>query len=338
VTKRHLATALFTLSVLSSTAQPRSITFKPTVYYNNFSPKYAPVLSIRPADTIKTESVDAGGIDKNGVRLAKSGNPVTGPFYIEGAQPGDVVAVTFTNVSLNRNYATSVEGLVKRTMSMKKIKNVHGRNAKMVKWTLNIQNGIATPDFENEHLKDFKVPLRPFLGCVGVAARSESKASLTYFADEYGGNMDFYKITKGATVYLPVFHEGALLYLGDGHAGQGDGEINGDALETSMDFTFVTRVIKGNWKIEFPFVEDDTHIIAMAMDKTIEQALKSANLALFEWLQLNYQLTLGEATHVIGHLIEYRIPTLAGPKLEVAAMIKKEHLSGLIRKPAVSRQ
>jgi acetamidase/formamidase len=141
--------------------------------------------------------------------------------------------------------------------------------------------------------------------------------------------MDFYKITKGATIYLPVFHEGGLLYLGDGHAAQGDGELNGDALETSMDFAFVARVIKGKPQIKFPLIEDSEHIVAMAMDKTLEQALKKATLGLLEWLQTSYHLTIKEATQVIGHLIEYRIPTLAGPKLEVAAMIRKEYLTGL---------
>ena len=96
-----------------------------------------------------------------------------------------------------------------------------------------------------------------------------------------------------------------------------------------MDFAFVVRVIKGKPQIKFPLIEDPEHIVAMAMDKTLEQALKKATLGLLEWIQTSYHLTIKEATQVIGHLIEYRIPTLAGPKLEVAAMIKKEYLTGL---------
>ena len=97
-----------------------------------------------------------------------------------------------------------------------------------------------------------------------------------------------------------------------------------------MDFAFVARVIKGKPQIKFPLIEDSEYIVAMGMDKTLEQALKKATLGLMEWLfQTSYHLTIKEATQVIGHLIEYRIPTLAGPKLEVAAMIKKEYLTGL---------
>ena len=327
---KYLITVFLSVIILLSTSgQSRSITFTPTVYYNNFSQKFPPVFVVHQGDTIKSVSVDAGGFDKNGERVAKRGNPLTGPFYIDSAETGDIVAITLTNVSLNRDYATTVEGFVKRSLPMETIKEVYGRNAKLVKWTLDIKNGFAIPNFANQHLAGFKIPLRPFLGCVGLAAPQESKEPLTYFADVYGGNMDFYKMTQGATIYLPVFHEGGLLYLGDGHAAQGDGELNGDALETSMDFSFVARVIKGKPQIKFPLIEDSEHIVAMAMDKTLEQALKKATLGLLEWLQISYNLTLKEATQVIGHLIEYRIPTLAGPKLEVAAMIKKEYLAGL---------
>jgi acetamidase/formamidase len=144
--------------------------------------------------------------------------------------------------------------------------------------------------------------------------------------------MDFRKVTTGATIYLPVFHEGGLLYLGDGHAQQGDGEINGDALETSMDFAFVARVIKGHPPIQFPRIEDDEHIVAMAMDKSLELALQNATFGLLEWIQNDYGLTAREASQVIGPLIEYRIPSIASPDLEIAAMIKKNYLTGLKRK------
>ncbi len=214
---------------------------------------------------------------------------------------------------------------------MDNIKEIYARNAKGIKWTLDRTNGYAMPQTPHEHLGAFKVELRPFMGCVGVAAPVKSKEPLTYFADQYGGNMDFYKVTTGATVYLPVYHEGALVYIGDGHAAQGDGEINGDALETSMDFSFVARVIKGGSPLNFPRIEDNEHIIAMGMDDTLEDALKTATLGLLQWIQKDYGLSLKEAAQVIGPSIEYRIPTLAGPKLEVAAMLKKQVLSGLVK-------
>ena len=143
--------------------------------------------------------------------------------------------------------------------------------------------------------------------------------------------MDFKRISQGATIYLPVFHDGALLYFGDGHAAQGDGEINGDALETSMEFSFVATVINNHPELQFPRVEDSEYIIAMGMDKTMEEALKKATLNLLQWVQQDYGLSLKESSQVIGNLIEYRIPTIASPKLEIAAMIRKEYLKNLTK-------
>ncbi len=95
-----------------------------------------------------------------------------------------------------------------------------------------------------EHLDSFKVPLRPFLGCIGVAPSNKKNEILSFFQGDFGGNLDCSFVTQSATVYLPVFHDGAYLYIGDGHAVQGDGEIAGNALETSLDISFTVKVIK----------------------------------------------------------------------------------------------
>ena len=330
---RKALTLSLILSTLTAFGQPKTIEFKPTTYYRNFSHKISPALKIFPGDTLVSETVDAGGFDKAGKRIAERGNPQTGPFYIEGAMPGDVLAITLTEISLNRDYALTVEQFVKRSLPFEVAKPVFGRNAKQVKWTLDREKGFAFPQITHEHLSNLKIPLKPFMGCVAVAAPPKDKEPLTYFAGQFGGNMDFYKIAQGATVYLPVFHEGALLYMGDGHALQGDGEITGDALETSMDFSLVTRVIKSTeLQIKFPRIEDNEHIMAMATAKTLEEALKQATLGLLEWVQKDYGLSLNEATQVLGPLMEYRIPTLAGPKVEIIAMLKKEPLKGLTKK------
>lgn len=326
---KYLLTCIFTTTTLLVVAQPKSITFKPTTYYNSFSHKHLPVLKVQQGDTIKSESVDAGGFDMDGKRIAKSGNPVTGPFFIEGASPGDIIAITLTSVSFNRDDATTVAGFLKRSVPLDVFKEVFDPHAARVKWKLEQEKGYATPEIEGQSLIDFKIPINPFMGCLGLAAPLKSKEPLTYSAGEYGGNMDFNKVRTGATVYLPVFHEGGLLYFGDGHAQQGDGEINGDALETSMNFAFTARVIKGQPSIDFPRIEDDEHVISVAMDKTMEEALKSSTHGLIQWLQRDYDLTTREVSQVLGPLIEYRIPSIASPDFEIAAMIKKKYLVAL---------
>lgn len=326
---RYYLILLFLTSCQFSFCQYKRIFFQPTVFYRTFSPNNNPVLKIIPGDTIFSESVDAGGFDKTGTRVTERGNPLTGPFYVEGVSKGDVIAVTLTKVSLNRNYATTVEGFVPRSLPKDIIKKTW-RNAKLAKWDLDIEKGYAYPNVVHEHLKNFKVALTPFLGCVGVAAPSKRKETLTYFAGPFGGNMDFSKVTQGATIYLPVFHDGAFLYVGDGHAVQGDGELTGDALETSMSFAFVTRIIKKEvLTLTFPRIEDSTFIISVAFDKTLDNALKIATKGLLDWIQQDYHLSFLEATHVIGTSIEYKIPALAGPEVEIAAMLKKEILMNL---------
>lgn len=324
---RLLVAIPFLLLPLSNFGQ--SISCNPTVYYNSFSYKHPVAFVIKQGDTINSESVDAGGFDKFGVSVAKSGNPVTGPFFVDGAKPGDVVAVTITSVTLTRNYASTVQSFLARSLPMEEIRSIYGRNAKRVTWQFNENKTRASPEPVYPNMPDFSIALRPFIGCVGVAARIEDKEPLTYSTDSYGGNMDFNRVTSGATIFIPVFHDGALLYFGDGHAAQGDGEINGDALETSIGFSFVARIIKDNDSIVFPRIEDSEYVIAMGMDKTLENALKMATLNLLKWIQADYGLNLKEATQVIGTLIEYRIPTIASPKFEIAAMIKKESLNNL---------
>lgn len=328
---RNLITTLLLTTQFLTFGQGKSIEFKPTVYYNNFSYKFPYATKVQQGDTIKSESVDAGGFDKKGERLAKSGNPLTGPFYINDALPGDILAVTLTNVSLNRDYSSTVEGFIERSMPMKSIKEVFGRNTQRVTWKFDWDKKTASPQLDYKHLKNFSIPLNPFMGCVGVAAPKESNEPQTYSADNYGGNMDFKEVTKGATIYLPVYHEGGLLYIGDGHAAQGDGELNGDALETSMNFSFVARIIKGKPKLEFPRIENSDYLIAIGMDKSMDEALKIATNGLLQWLQQDYNLTIQEATQVIGMTIEYRVPTLASPKYVIAAMIKKSYLDGVTK-------
>ena len=169
--------------------------------------------------------------------------------------------------------------------------------------------------------------IKPFFGCVGLAAPGDQMLS-TADSGPAGGNMDFNRITKNASVYLPVYHKGGLLYIGDGHAAQGDGEINLSALETSLDYDFVVEVLKKPLKqISYPRVEDDTYIMTVGMDASLDNCVKIVNKGMLEWLQELYHLSIEEATQVMGSSMEYKITEIVDPKVEVVAMIKKKTLS-----------
>lgn len=201
-------------------------------------------MRIRVGDTVRTETIDAMGFDQKGAHRARGGNPLTGPFFIEGAEPGDVLAVRLLEVSLNRDYAYTSEYLVSRCMPKEVMSNFPKR-ARMVKWKLDRQNNLAWPDTtlnSYPRLRQFKIPLNPFLGCVGVAPGNRKNEVLSFFQGPFGGNLDYNRVRSGSTIYLPVFHEGAFLYIGDGHALQADGEIAGNALETSMNVVFSVQL------------------------------------------------------------------------------------------------
>jgi acetamidase/formamidase len=315
-------------SIADDTSHNKRIHFTPTSFSNKFSLKVTPVLTIRPGDTVKTETIDAMGYDKNGIKRQKGGNPLTGPFYIENALPGDVLAITLNKVSLNRSYAHTTETFVSRSMPDSVLRKL--KKNRLVKWNLDKQSGFASTDSAYEHLGNFKVPLNPFLGCIGVAPFNRKNEILSFFPETFGGNLDFSSVKQSSTIYLPVFHEGAFLYIGDGHAVQGDGEIAGNALETSLDVEFSVKLIKKEiLQLKYPRVEGSIYIMSIGVSKSLENALKIATSGLLDWLQIDYRLSLEEATQVISTSIEYTIAEIADPEVEVVAKIKKEIMKRL---------
>ena len=315
------------LTPLRRTGPAKRHDFVPSVFYRRFSPENKPVLTVSPGDTIHTTTVDAGGTDDKGVTRVLGGNPETGPFYIETAQPGDTVVVHFTRIKLNRDWAMSDDGIVDRAADNDfAVKNKDGW--KNVRWHLDAAKGIASPEKPAEHLTNYSVPLRPMLGCVALARGPAQAPPGTGDSGRWGGNMDFNEIVEGATVYLPVSNPGALLYVGDGHAAQGDGELNGNALETSMDVEFTVDVIAGK-QIRSPRVESATHVMAMGLSGSLEGAMREATGSMADWLMEDYKLTASEVAQVLGSAAEYRISEVADRNAGIVLKLNKDRLKAL---------
>jgi amidase len=309
------------------TAPAQRHEFKPTTFYRQFSAANKPVLTIAPGDSVHTTTVDAGGTDEKSVARVYGGNPETGPFYVETASPGDTLAVHFTRVRLNRDWAISDDFIVSRAVDTDlAVKMKDG--GKDVRWHLDAERGVATPEKPAEHLKQYTVPLRPMLGCVAVAPGPAQAAPGTGDSGRYGGNMDFNEIVEGATVYLPVSVPGALLYVGDGHAAQGDGELNGNALETSMDVEFTVDVIPGK-RVPGPRVESATHIMAVGLEGSLDDAFRSATANMAQWLTDEYKLTPSEVAQVLGTAAEYKVSEAADRNAGMVLKINKERLKAL---------
>ena len=301
--------------------------FVPATFYRRFSAENKPVLTVAPGDTIHTTTVDAGGGDEKGVTRVLGGNPETGPFYIETASLGDTLAVHITRLRLNRDYAISDDGIVGRGLDSDwAVKMKDG--FKNVRWHLDLANGTASPEKPAEHLTHYTVPLRPMLGCVAVAPGSTHAAPGTGDSGRYGGNMDFNEITEGATVYLSVNVPGALLYFGDGHAAQGDGELNGNALETSMEVEVTVDVIP-NKRVPGPRVESQTHLMAMGLAGSLDDAFREATANMASWLTDEYKLTPSEVAQVLGTSSEYKVSEVADRNAGIVVKINKERLKTL---------
>jgi len=255
------------------------------------------------------------------------GNPETGPFYIERAAPGDTLVVHITRLKLNRDWAVSDDYLVDRAMDRDlatKMKDT-GKN---VRWHLDLEKGVATSEKPGEHLAHYTVPLKPMLGCVGVALNPAAAPPGTGDSGHFGGNLDFNEIVEGSAVYLPVSAPGALLYVGDGHAAQGDGELNGNALETSMDVEFSVDVIPAQ-RVPGPRVESADYIIAMGLGGSLDDAMRQATANMASWVEDQYKLTPSEMAQVLGTSAEYKVSEVADRNVGMVLKLKKERLQGI---------
>jgi amidase len=308
---------------------PRTLKFEPTVFHNYFASNIAPALRIFPGDTVETKSVDAGGVDEAGVRRAPGGNPLTGPFYVEGAFPGDTLVVHLKRVRLNRATAGSGTGIVGSALAPGYLRSLKMEDHFSGQWTLDREHGVARPTNPSEHMKNYVVPLKPMLGCIGVAPPQEQSFRSGYLGS-WGGNMDYREFGEGVTLYFRVNHPGALLFLGDGHAAQGAGELTGDALETSMEFTFSVDVIKGHAP-NMPRAENADYRMASGIANSLPDALQQATTNLSQWLADDYKLSPNEIALVLGTAIQYDVAEVVDPLVHVVARIDKKALATLGR-------
>ena len=168
------------------------------------------------------------------------------------------------------------------------------------------------------------------LGCVATAPQGTSSIRTTD-SGRFGGNMDYNQIREGTTVYLPVSHPGALLFVGDGHAAQGDGELTGDALETSMDIEFTVDVLKDQ-NFGHPLAENTEFLISIGIGGSLDQALQQATSGMVRWLERDHKLTANEAAMILGFAVKYDIVDLVGTQVSVAAKVPKTTIAQLNKK------
>ena len=293
--------------------------FEPSIYYNNFG-SYEPVLTIASGDSVTTSTADAFGNGRSGEPVAKRSNPLTGPFFIEDAEPGDQLVVHLENILPNRDHGYTMSGIAPHIVDGDFVNELPERL--MLKWSVDVNDGTATLFDEFAQPSHLTISLDPMLGCIGVAPE-RGQAISTATSGQYGGNMDYRLVTPGTTMLLPVFMPGALFFVGDGHAVQGDGEIVGTGIEISMDVTFSIELRK-NVHAYWPRMETDSHIITLGNARPLDQALQHSTTELVRWLCSDYGYDARGASHLLGQALEYDIGNVFDPAYTVAAKISKE--------------
>lgn len=298
--------------------------FSPTVFHNTFSSAHQPVLRIRPGDTVITWTIDARGFDRDNKQVGERPNPQTGPFYVEGAEPGDTLVVSLVRIEPNRATAWSSSLLAPYAADPDFLRFEGERKQTTETWRIDRTKGVARIESAAIRPPAIEVPLRAMLGCVATAP-DRQEAVPTSTPDRFGGNMDYNGMVAGVKLMLPVYERGALLFVGDGHARQGDGEVVGNALETSMDVEFTVDLIK-NKKIGWPRLDNGEFLMALGSARPLLQALQHATTELQRWLMADYGFDERGSSLLFGHAIEYDIANVVDPHFTVAAKIAKKYL------------
>lgn len=272
------------------------------VHWGYYDARIAPVLRVASGDRVRVETMVAGGLQRLRLagateaeipeslklveqRVTERGpgvHPMTGPIYIDGAQPGDTLEVRIVAIEFLHNF---------------------GVNA------FSPGGGVLPDDFPYASLKMFRwaagadrvefgpgitLPLAPFFGSIGVAPPPLVGRISSRPPGWHGGNLDNKDLIAGTVLYLPVHVPGALLSIGDGHARQGDGEVTGTALETSLRGTVELRVLKGQ-KLRWPRAETPTHFIAMGLNEDLDEATRLAVREMVDFLVAEKKMSRDDA-------------------------------------------
>ena len=268
-------------------------------------------MRIADGDKVVTTTLCAGGKDARGNKLSEHPNSQTGPFYVEGAEAGDTLSVRLDRLKPNREFGFSTFWIAPNVVSpsyVPKLPRPSWKPWPPAEWRVDAKKGTATLIKPETRLGAFEVPLAPMLGSFGVAPSGQQAIS-TVTAGRHGGNMDYRGFVSGVTVCFPVFVQGALFSLGDGHAAQGDGEISGTGIEISLDVEFTIRVHKGK-RINWP----------------LEQATQHATTEMLRWLQEDYDLDMVGANILMGQCVEYDLGNLFDPAYTMVCKISKSVL------------
>ena len=314
-------------------SDPQLLSFRPEV--SQFAWTFggaAPVAKIRPPALLElwTEDCFAGrvrGKDDLVSRVCEFPflNPQTGPFYVEGAEPGDTLAVHFVSIEPSRDWAASTTVPLFGALTSTHLTATLQEPLPEIVWIWELDRSAGSCRFTARD-SDFSavLPMNPMHGTVGVApANLEVRSALV--PDAFGGNMDTPEMRAGVTCYLGVNVTGALLSIGDGHARQGEGETCGVAVECAMNTVLVVDLLKGV-STPWPRIESDTHIMSTGSARPLEDAFRIAQVDLVQWVAQDHGLSAMDAYQFITQAVEAPLANVCDTNYTSVAKLRKDFL------------
>jgi len=331
---RHFYTLLSlpVISAVLSAAQTAPVTVKYHATINTVKYVYGqadPVAKVKPGDIIETNTLDAFGnaLQKPGdsLSMVKGDNPLTGPFYVEGAEPGDTLAVKILSLEVDGNQGVGTAGPGFGALNATNYTPMLGSSIPEKMWFYPIDHVSNMAKFKAlDSNFSVKIPLHPFFGCIGVApGGGEARSSIV--PAEFGGNLDSPEASVGNTAYFPVNVPGALLFMGDGHAAMGDGEVAGTAIEVPLRARVQVTVIKGQ-KIAWPRFENDDSIMTVGAYRPLDDALRIAFTELVGWMHRDYGLSEMDSYELLSKVAKIHLNEMVDPNYVVVASIEKKYL------------
>jgi acetamidase/formamidase len=304
-------TTVAALGWVLTTAGPiaaKTITYTPQQVYYTYCFSHPPAARIASGDTVVTKTRDASNdliqpTDKTTGKLDLSrANPQTGPFFVEGAAPGDTLKVHIDKITLNRNwgwggampYFGALAPEYKTMMITPPVQDT------LYVWKLDPRRGVAVLDMPKSKIGKVEVPVRPFFGTIGTAPSGKECIS-SLVPGAHGANMDFNEVV------------------------QGDGEIMGAAIETSFDVQFTVEVIKRK-KIDWPRLENDKYIMSIGSTRPLMDALRLACSDMVNWLSTDYGYDKMDAYQLLGQSAVIKIANVVDPQYSVACAVDKKYL------------
>jgi acetamidase/formamidase len=337
-----LVLAALSLAVAARAQSPRvhQLPATPaTVAYGYYWSEAKPAIRVRSGDVVEVETMltnTPAGLERIGVKpedipqnlrdivaqdtgslKGPGGHILTGPIYVEGADSGDVLEVRIQSITLPIAYAyNGCSGYVRELCGEQRA------GAPRVSTLIALDRKAMTA----EVAPGIVVPLRPFFGSIGVAPAPALGRVSSNPPSRHAGNLDNKELTAGSTLYIPVFVKGALLEIGDGHAAQGDGEVDQTAIETNLRGR-IQVIVRKDMALEWPRAETPTHWITMGTDTSLTVATKTAITEMVKLLQEKKGITQTQAYQAASMAADLRITQLVDGNVGVHMMIAKSYLS-----------